>query len=853
MKSQIAQFVQDNGRTTKDFSVNVSRVHPAILSMIYEYLKWVGMKNTCALLLCESPVQFETNNADALIGNSSAVPELCTYLSEKLAQTEKSRLSETLGSGHFEKNVEQANKISSKSSGEPPEGQKDSMNNQTEPSSNCNSVTSDLSESESFSKSDRKDKNVYSKQYEKNVSDNLKKNQGNPKLEKELKASNSDQSVQQNVNKENKHYVFMTEKQKMEALNMKLTNDEPVKSPPFDSITKQSESEQSSRISNPGKKPTSFEPDFEDESISDLNGSTAEDVTQDLSMDSDSKLLAECEHLMVLKSNYPHIQIYKITKQCLFSAQGALKVSPPNQLLNQTTALTKEHLLAVMAADTVSAIKNILNDIGNSHNDDKKRKDLLESLRTALAHFSRAELEENVDQLPLEVLFDCLGEETESTCVILKDLMMVSDPLKNLEKYHEYMLQGFQHPSDEVRVLVIAQLRRFVEIGGNALNILCADHQDLLIAALKQQGGEDLGVAKQSGLFLTKLAGTDRGFDFALGRVGTDTLKQLVNDEGARGAVKFRVYETLCNVANISEKHLEAIQNNIKLIEPLNHLAFESDDPLGQLNALEILAVLSETPHGLQALSNANVFTKVIQLAKDWQNNPLGSLLFPGLIKFVGRIGVQRLPPEELVLLVLDAITNSGEDIPLATVGIEALAFIGSTQEGKLHLDKEHRLRKCFERTREILSNAVSEYRCRVLEALSYLFGSDEAHTPCLPRWFGLVFPQISVLFDLAQLPFADIRLKALTFLSSIAHLEWAQKHYLRSPGVIEYLTDRNIEPDKDCALAKFKIVSIIIDSTTPTTLKILSPENLARLRVHVKQGPFYAPAQSTVAFEGAS
>ena len=73
------------------------------------------------------------------------------------------------------------------------------------------------------------------------------------------------------------------------------------------------------------------------------------------------------------------------------------------------------------------------------------------------------------------------------------------------------------------------------------------------------------------------------------------------------------------------------------------------------------------------------------------------------------------------------------------------------------------------------------------------------------------------------------------------------------SAGVIEFLTDRNIEPDKDCALAKFKIVSIIVDSATPTTLKILSKENMARLRVHMRQGPFYAPAQSSVAFEGSS
>ena len=54
--------------------------------------------------------------------------------------------------------------------------------------------------------------------------------------------------------------------------------------------------------------------------------------------------------------------------------------------------------------------------------------------------------------------FSYCREETEVTCGILKDLMAVSDPLKNLEKYHEYMLQGLQHPAPEVRVLVLAQV-----------------------------------------------------------------------------------------------------------------------------------------------------------------------------------------------------------------------------------------------------------------------------------------------------------------------------------------------------------------------------------------------------------
>jgi hypothetical protein len=58
------------------------------------------------------------------------------------------------------------------------------------------------------------------------------------------------------------------------------------------------------------------------------------------------------------------------------------------------------------------------------------------------------------------------------------------------------------------------------------------------------------------------------------------------------------------------------------------------------------------------------------------------------------------------------------------------------------------------------------------------------------------------------------------------------------------------MEPNKDCALAKFKVVSIVAES--PTSKKILSETDMGRLKIHVSQGPFYAEARAIVATEGA-
>jgi hypothetical protein len=74
--------------------------------------------------------------------------------------------------------------------------------------------------------------------------------------------------------------------------------------------------------------------------------------------------------------------------------------------------------------------------------------------------------------------------------------------------------------------------------------------------------------------------------------------------------------------------------------------------------------------------------------------------------------------------------------------------------------------------------------------------------------------------------------------------------HHCLYIGVIEFLVHRDVEPEKECVHAKFRIVKIIVDS--PSAATILSAENMARLKLYVRQGPFYTQAVSTVATEGA-
>jgi 26S proteasome non-ATPase regulatory subunit 5 len=498
----------------------------------------------------------------------------------------------------------------------------------------------------------------------------------------------------------------------------------------------------------------------------------------------------------------------------------------------------------------MAEITEILNKIAESP--DENRKDLLETLRTALSRYTRAEQLDVMSNISIDVLFECLGssdeEQIELTCSILKNLMFVLDPVDCLQKYHESILQGFHHPMPDVRSLVVAQLNRCIETSAASIDILCSEYQDLIIASINQLASDELSSAKGASEFLINLARLTPGSNFLLGPAGIDSFKKILSNPRYSEMIRFRLYDTLARLAGISPEHSEKLDERNLIILPLSEVAFNSNDPLNQMNALEILSTLAETKHGIDAVEKAGVFEKLAKLCHNWRDDPMSGLIFPGVLKFIGKIGAIQPPKDELTAIVIDAILNSDDDVPLITVALESLAYIGCTIEGKAYLDQKPSLKSCFDKSRTILEDAPSEFRCRVMDAFAVLFGTAEENQSFLPRWFVLIFPRISVLFSLVQQPFPDIRLSALHFLGAIAHLEWAQKHYLRIPGVLEFLIDRSCEPNKDCALAKFKIVSIIVES--PTVTKILSMEDMGRLKIHIDQGPFYATAQATVAIE---
>ncbi|OXB76362.1 UNVERIFIED_CONTAM: hypothetical protein H355_006773 [Colinus virginianus] len=84
----------------------------------------------------------------------------------------------------------------------------------------------------------------------------------------------------------------------------------------------------------------------------------------------------------------------------------------------------------------------------------------------------------------------------------------------------------------------------------------------------------------------------------------------------------------------------------------------------------------------------------------------------------------------------------------------------------------------------------------------------------------------------------------------AIANQAWAQKLMVNSPGFVEYIVDRSVEPDKASKDAKYELVKALVNSKT--IAEIFGNQYYLRLRAYLHEGPYYVKAVSTTAVEGA-
>lgn len=276
---------------------------------------------------------------------------------------------------------------------------------------------------------------------------------------------------------------------------------------------------------------------------------------------------------------------------------------------------------------------------------------------------------------------------------------------------------------------------------------------------------------------------------------------------------------------------------------------------------IEMVTSLAHTPHGRQYLAQQGVIDKISNIILGAESDPFSSFYLPGFVKFFGNLAIVDSPQQicERYPVFMEKVFEMAEsqDPTMIGVAVDTLGILGSNVEGKQVLQKTRsRFQNLLSKIGHQAKNAPTELRLRCLDAISsLLYLPPEQQTEDLLRmtesWFTSLSSQPLELFrSISTQPFPDLHCGALRVFTAIANQPWAQKLMLDSPGFVEYVVDRSVEPDKASKDAKYELVKALVNSKT--IAEIFGNQYYLRLRAYLHEGPYYVKAVSTTAVEGA-
>lgn len=282
----------------------------------------------------------------------------------------------------------------------------------------------------------------------------------------------------------------------------------------------------------------------------------------------------------------------------------------------------------------------------------------------------------------------------------------------------------------------------------------------------------------------------------------------------------------------------------VKQIEELIKDLDSSDDPLYQVNCLQLVADIAADQEALKIIESKGVPGKIISLLN--QNDPL---IIPHALKLFYRVSpkiIEEKYPQ--ILQKLCEFCQSG-DKQLLDYAIDLIAAIA---RGGLFarqvLDRYSGFNeKCLPALGSAIISSDTLLKSRTLACMKDLLehyegDSEEEHRKISCKFYhNMINGEMRMtnqLLALCRIPIMEIRIAALEVVAAVAGLNWAQEELVKHPNFTKWITDRSSEACKEGKESKFKILEALVKSKT--ALNIFSGPIYLEMRKDWKFGPFH-------------
>jgi len=245
-------------------------------------------------------------------------------------------------------------------------------------------------------------------------------------------------------------------------------------------------------------------------------------------------------------------------------------------------------------------------------------------------------LRELAPYIPVHLLFGCLSTTNEEQILlckgILKKLLSLEKADAVITHYHDFVIEGLNHPQFEVREFCLGELERCSTSINGLLALL--DNVDILVYTARALSDENLTCVKLATNTLINTAKHDSGLEILFQHQIQSEFDELLTK---KDVIRFRVYELMVSVQALSERAFKSCRNSGVLEKLTKEL--DGDDILLRLNCIELLTQLADSgKNGLMFVEESGIVTRLNNLLISAETDPLMSLMLPSKICFTVRI-----------------------------------------------------------------------------------------------------------------------------------------------------------------------------------------------------------------------
>lgn len=245
-------------------------------------------------------------------------------------------------------------------------------------------------------------------------------------------------------------------------------------------------------------------------------------------------------------------------------------------------------------------------------------------------------LRELAPYISVHLLFGCLSTTNEEQILlckgILKKLLSLEKADAVITHYHDFVIEGLNHPQFEVREFCLGELERCSTSINGLLALL--DNVDILVYTARALSDENLTCVKLATNTLINTAKHDSGLEILFQHQIQSEFDELLTK---KDVIRFRVYELMVSVQALSERAFKSCRNSGVLEKLTKEL--DGDDILLRLNCIELLTQLADSgKNGLMFVEESGIVTRLNNLLISAETDPLMSLMLPSKICFTVRI-----------------------------------------------------------------------------------------------------------------------------------------------------------------------------------------------------------------------